>query len=685
MWINKEVNLPEALVSAHRARRLVIFAGAGISMGAPSNLPDFGRLADLISGGTLRRTPDEPLDLFLGKLQSKNIEIQARARTFIGDPLSTLSPIHTALADLFSSAATVRMVTTNFDNHLSTAVRHRHPGTDIFYAPALPLGRDFSGLVYLHGSVARHEPLVLSDGDFGQAYLSDGWATRFLMEMFIHHTVLFVGYSHQDVVMRYLARSFVGGTQRFALTTAGRETFWAHLGITPVHFPERAAGDQYGALSDAVAAWAAYNKWGLLEHEARVEAIVSAPPPLEADVADYIRSAFENDDTLRFFVAHAKTPEWLLWVEQQKGLDALFSIADLSGQRWHQIAWWFAERFALDHGQAAIDLIQRHGLTLHPTLLYAIARKLAYFPDGTSHAIVAAWSAVLTASDNSPKHHARLLVQLLKRCSVPTLRDTAIVLLSWLTRPRLKLDARWPSVDTSEHLVVRSDIELPVDRRGLEEAWNAAVKPHLDQFYAVLWPILTSQLLTAHQLLRATRPSDGVYDPLSAARSAIEPHEQDSHKDEWVVLIDITRDVLDWMLEHEPADATRVIDQWLQSEPLILQRLAIHGLRVDALRDAAEVLTLICERHWLFALPFKHEVFRLLAVRFPEADVAQQQVVVDSVLSEPVLETNDEDDRRISDYERYNLLHWLTTAAPDVAAHVKARKSGPTSTRTAAV
>jgi hypothetical protein len=357
-----------------------------------------------------------------------------------------------------------------------------------------------------------------------------------------------------------------------------------------------------------------------------------------------------------------------LWVEQQKGFDPLFSSADLSGPRWHQIAWWFAERFALDHGQDSIDLIQRHGLTLHPTLLDAIARKLAYFPDGTNHATLAAWSVVLTASDNTPKHHARLLVQLLKRCSVPTLRDTAIVLLSWLTRPRLKLDARWPSVDTSEHLVVRSDIELPVDRRSLEEAWNAAVKPHLAEFYAVLWPILTSQFLTAHQMLRATRASDGGYDPLSAARSAIEPHEQDSHKDEWVVQIDITRDVLDWMLEHERNEATRLIDQWLKSEPLILQRLAIHGLRVDALRSAAEVLTLVCGRQWLFALPFKHEIFRLLAVRFPEADAAHQQMVVDSVLSDTVLETNDDDDRRISDYERYNLLHWLTTAAPESPA-----------------
>jgi len=668
MWINKEVDLPEALVSAHRSRRLVIFAGAGISMGAPSNLPDFSRLADLISGGTLSRTSDEPLDLFLGKLQSKNVDVQARARTFIGDPASTVSPIHSALADLFSSSDAVRLVTTNFDNHLSTAVRQRHPGTDIFYAPALPLGRDFSGLVYLHGSVTRREPLILSDGDFGQAYLSDGWATRFLMEMFIHHTVLFVGYSHQDVVMRYLARSFVGGTERFALTTAGRETFWAHLGITPVHFPERAVGDRYGALRDAVTAWAATSKWGLLEHEARIQAIVSAPPPLEPDVADYIRSAFENDDTLRFFVAHATAPEWLLWVEQQKGFDALFSVADLSSQRWHQIAWWFAERFALDHGQAALDLIQRHGLTLHPTLVCAIARKLAYSPDDTSHAVIAAWAAILTASDSGPKHQARLLVQLLKRCTAPALRDAAIVLLSWLTRPRLELDARWPSIDVSDRLVVRSDIQLAADRRGLEEAWNAAIKPHLDRFYAVLWPILTSQFLTAHQLLRATRASLDGYDPLSAARSAIEPHEQDTHKDEWVVLIDMTRDVLEWMLEHVPAEATRVIDQWLNSEPLILQRLAIHGLRADPLRGAGEVLTLVCERRWLFALPFKHEVFGLLAVRFPDADAAQQQLLVDSVLSEPVLETNDEDDRRISDYERYNLLHWLTTTAPESVA-----------------
>ena len=161
------------------------------------------------------------------------------ARTFIGDPVSTVAPIHTALVDLFPSSDAVRIVTTNFDRHLSTAVRERHPAADISTPPRSRWGAPFRASWYLHGSIARREPLILSDGDFGQADLSDGWATRFLMEMFVHHTVLFVGYSHQDVVMRYLARSFVGATERFALTPAGRETLWAHLGIIPVHYPER--------------------------------------------------------------------------------------------------------------------------------------------------------------------------------------------------------------------------------------------------------------------------------------------------------------------------------------------------------------------------------------------------------------------------------------------------------------
>lgn len=58
--------------------------------------------------------------------------------------------------------------------------------------------------------------MVLTDADFGRAYLTEGWARRFLVEVFRQYTVLFVGYSHSDVVMNYLARASPAGDGLFS-------------------------------------------------------------------------------------------------------------------------------------------------------------------------------------------------------------------------------------------------------------------------------------------------------------------------------------------------------------------------------------------------------------------------------------------------------------------------------------
>lgn len=256
MWINRDVDLPQALVAAQREGRLVIFAGAGVSIGPPANLPSFKDLAVQIAGGALDRRPTEPFDAYLGRIEQLGINVQARARQFIDVETSRPRPLHHALISLFRDESAVRVVTTNFDRHFTTALRGRYPHVDIFTAPALPLGRDWTGLTYLHGAVERERShLVMTDRDFGQAYLADAWATRFLMTMFEAYVVLFVGYSHADPVMRYLARSFVGGTSRFALTLPDQDDHWTHLGIVPVHFPKRVAPDEYGALDDAIESW----------------------------------------------------------------------------------------------------------------------------------------------------------------------------------------------------------------------------------------------------------------------------------------------------------------------------------------------------------------------------------------------------------------------------------------------
>ena len=120
---------------------------------------------------------------------------------------------------LFRSGNAVRLVTTNFDSHFTTAAEDLYEGTvPIFSAPALPVGNRFQGIVYLHGDVSQDpKELVLTDGDFGRAYLTEGWARRFLQEMSAKYTVLFVGYSHRDVVILadppQLQRAVMSGPQ----------------------------------------------------------------------------------------------------------------------------------------------------------------------------------------------------------------------------------------------------------------------------------------------------------------------------------------------------------------------------------------------------------------------------------------------------------------------------------------
>ena len=46
------IRFPEPLRAALRDGRLVVFAGAGVSMGKPASLPDFRTLADSIAAGT---------------------------------------------------------------------------------------------------------------------------------------------------------------------------------------------------------------------------------------------------------------------------------------------------------------------------------------------------------------------------------------------------------------------------------------------------------------------------------------------------------------------------------------------------------------------------------------------------------------------------------------------------------
>jgi len=108
-----------------------------------------------------------------------------------------------------SRAGVTRLVTTNFDLLFEKCNRT----LKVSGPPHLPDPRsdkEFRGVVHLHGRVDKtytrpeDDEFVVSGADFGRAYLSDGWATRFIQALLARYQVVFIGYAADDPPVQYL-------------------------------------------------------------------------------------------------------------------------------------------------------------------------------------------------------------------------------------------------------------------------------------------------------------------------------------------------------------------------------------------------------------------------------------------------------------------------------------------------
>ncbi|MGO9199695.1 MAG: hypothetical protein ACLQM8_04040, partial [Limisphaerales bacterium] len=118
----KGIDFPEALLRSQEDGELVVFAGAGVSCPPPSSLPLFEQLADQIGGASgVLKLENEPAEHYLGRLKKRGVHVhEAAARILVNDQTKP-HELHKLLVQLFPSADRLRIVTTNFDTHFSTA------------------------------------------------------------------------------------------------------------------------------------------------------------------------------------------------------------------------------------------------------------------------------------------------------------------------------------------------------------------------------------------------------------------------------------------------------------------------------------------------------------------------------------------------------------------------------------
>jgi SIR2-like domain len=124
-------------------------------------------------------------------------------------------------------------------------------------------------MVYLHGRMptqpadgTRRLGFILSNADFGRAYLADGWATRFVRDLLQHYVIVLLGYSATDPPMRYLleglhARGDKAPAVIYAFDNGSDEEVelrWRDRGVRALSY-ENADGSHAG-LWNSLRAWA---------------------------------------------------------------------------------------------------------------------------------------------------------------------------------------------------------------------------------------------------------------------------------------------------------------------------------------------------------------------------------------------------------------------------------------------
>lgn len=280
-------SIPDDLLVARDAGDVIFFCGAGVSRHR-AGLPDFlklgGDVIDLLGasekslarklflrikeigvmdgvGGLI--ATDRIFSLLEREFEQNDVQKAVARAIRPADDADLIA--HKTLIDLSRGRdGTVRLVTTNFDLLFERCV----DGIAYSGPPNLPNPRSptFEGIVHLHGRVNADysgpgdEEFIVSSADFGRAYLSDGWATRFMQLLLARFQIVFVGYAADDPPVQYLLEALnlhAGNRSRLFAFQPGMNTddaaLWEHRGVRAIPFDNSAGFDP---LWDSLGAWA---------------------------------------------------------------------------------------------------------------------------------------------------------------------------------------------------------------------------------------------------------------------------------------------------------------------------------------------------------------------------------------------------------------------------------------------
>ena len=340
------LNIPDELLEERDKGNVVFLCGAGVSY--PAGMPDFLGLARYVVE-ELGTPQDAPSSEMLSMWENENVQEGARpsldqifnllqqeyaageidyliAKRLKTKPRTCVSTHETILRLSKGADSKPQIVTTNFDLLFERAAGR---GLKIYVPPALPdlaNGQPLNGLVYLHGRINSRikrgegrQGFVVSSSDFGRAYLAEGWATRFMLDLLDQYTVILLGYSANDPPVRYLLQGLHtrlrGSRARLFAFDRGTEEevqpLWRDSGVQAL--PYSGIGNDHSALWDTLSAWADRADDPSAWRQRIVDLARKGPRNLEPYERGQVASLVRTDVGAKLF-ANADPPppgEWL--------------------------------------------------------------------------------------------------------------------------------------------------------------------------------------------------------------------------------------------------------------------------------------------------------------------------------------------------------------------------------------
>ena len=683
-FIQNGPEIPEKIEQDLRNNNLVFFCGSGIS--APAGLLVFDKLVKRICRNlrvTINKHPilkaakqKKDYSSIVDLLERDSNEdysfpppiVRKKLIEILTKPNNKKVEIHKDLLALSAmpDQTGYRLVTTNFDRlFIKAGLKDEHLDS----APELcpPTKDKWKNLTFLHGVIDKDKDpegknLVLTSSDFGFAYLQDGRAAKFVIQLFQEFTVLFIGYSAGDPIMRYLISALSSKNQRkqknqqskpsiyaFADYKTGqkqeKENEWKAIGVEPISYQIQGEND-HSLLYKTIKLWAEMKKTGLTGQKNWLKTQLSTPYKGTADNE-------KAKTVISFLKTDKKLAEQLPAINLSSDADPKkHQVVDIS---WHKaffkaglmnklikrtapascgllweplslleknIGQWLCEHHLntkeLIHW--LIDSASSHSglIYLHPEFKAMIKRKLNDNQTiKLNKRIAAFWEIIISQkalSDNLSSFYGQHLIYALnKHRSYAKTKELLYVLEPQIGFTKDFYDTNFLDSDKIYDPKLIINIGYPLS----DPLQNEALLIH----HAEDW---TNLLKKAMELAKQTELITNGEDAFYFQKPSIERYTKKTNAYSWTYLIDLARDSFNLSMKQNKPLADLLLKKWERYPYSIFYRLILYAVTKHNCLNESTVLNLFKNNKIiLWSTTCQNEVLRYLSGRQHSEEAAR--------------------------------------------------------------